>query len=215
MIVVLDGPAGSGKSSTARRVAAALGFVHLDTGASYRAVTLAALRADIDLDDEEALTQLCTGLTIALEGGRVSLDGQDVSAEIRSPEVSRTVSLVARHPQVRAQMVELQRQVARGRDVVGEGRDLASVVFPDADLKIYLNASPLERARRRAGERGLHSQADIEALTREIAERDRIDSTRAASPLMQTEDAELLDTTSLTLEQVVAQVVARVRSLRA
>ncbi len=215
MIVVLDGPAGSGKSSTARRVAAALGFIHLDTGATYRAVTLAAIRAGTQLDDGEALGALCQDLEIELAEGQVSLNGRDVSAEIRSPEVSRAVSLVARHPQVRAQMVALQRRVAARGDIVGEGRDLASVVFPEADLKIYLNASPLERARRRACERGLDSPAGIEALAREIEERDRIDSTRAASPLLQTEDAELLDTTSLTLEQVVAQVVAKVRSLRA
>ncbi len=211
MIVVLDGPAGSGKSSTARGVARALGFLHLDTGATYRSVTLAALRAGLDLDDGAALGRLASDLLIELGDGVVRLDGEDVRKAIRTPAVSAAVSRVARHPEVRRHMVSLQRRLAEGRDLVGEGRDLATVVFPDADLKIFLTASPLERARRRARELGDSSERAIAALAEAMRKRDELDSTREASPLMQAADAVRLDTSELGLDEVIAEVVRRVK----
>ena len=154
MVIAIDGPAGAGKSTVARAVARALGLTYLDSGAMYRCVALAALRAGAGLDDGVGLGRLVPGLEVALAGGRVSLDGEDVSEAIRTPEVSAAASRVSVHPEVRQAMVERQRALIAAGDYVAEGRDIGTVVSPDATLKVFLTASDAERARRRAAETG-------------------------------------------------------------
>ena len=197
LLVAIDGPAGAGKSTVSRAVAARLGVDRLDTGAMYRAVAALALRRGIAPDDAAAVADLAVEAAIDV-GGRVTVDGDDVTAEIRSPEVGRAVSIVAANPEVRRHLVERQRAWARahGGGVV-EGRDIGSVVFPDAALKVYLTASPEERARRR------HDEAP-----EGVARRDRIDSTRDASPLRQADDARHLDTTGRAVQDVVEEVLS-------
>jgi len=211
-VVAIDGPAASGKSTTARLVAERLDFLYLDTGAMYRAVTWKAVERGLDLDDAIALGELVGDTALTLEpdgqGARVLVDGQDVTDRIRTPEISRGVSAVASVPAVRTRMVELQRAAARSRRCVMEGRDIGTVVFPDAPVKIFLEASLEERARRRRDElaaRGV-SQS-LEELRREILERDRLDSERDESPLRRAPDAIPIDTTGLTIDEQVAEVV--------
>jgi cytidylate kinase len=199
MVVAIDGPAGAGKSTVARAVADALGFTYLDTGAMYRCVALASLRRGVDP------ATLAAELDISL-GDRVLLDGEDVSDAIRTPAVSERASEVAAEPAVRRAMVAQQRRLLRHGDWVAEGRDIGTVVAPDAEVKVFLTADSAERARRRAAELGL----DPDAVLVEQALRDARDSTRADSPLRPAEGAVELDTTGLTLEQVVERVVALV-----
>jgi len=219
-VVAIDGPAASGKSTTARLVAERLGFLYLDTGAMYRAITWKALRAGVDLDDAAALEALVRSTQLALapgeDGVRVRVDGEDATEAIRAPEVSRGVSQVASVPGVRRRMVEIQREVAAGGRCVVEGRDIGTVVFPEAPVKIFLVASLEERARRRREElaaRGVSQE--IEDLGRELRRRDRMDSERADSPLRPAEDAIRLDTTGLTIEDQVAEVLRVVRRVLA
>ena len=220
MIVAIDGPAASGKSTVAKRLAVHVGAHYLDTGAMYRSVAYAALSAGIPLDDGEALAELTASLEIAFAHEddsplptAVLLDGQDVTAAIRTPEVDAAVSAVASDPQVRHALVAQQRSLASSAPVlVVEGRDIGTVVFPDAEVKIFLTASPEERARRRHAEmtgRGhaVESASVLEGLTR----RDEADSSRTASPLTPAPDAVELDTTGLTIEQVVERIAALVR----
>jgi cytidylate kinase len=197
LIIAIDGPAGAGKSTVSRAVSARLGLERLDTGAMYRAVAAQALARHIPPDDHDAVAALATQAQIEV-GPRVVIDGHDVTGVIRSPEVGRAVSVVAANAEVRTQLVVRQRAwaAAHGGGVV-EGRDIGSVVFPQAEVKVYLTASPEERARRRHDE----SAAGV-------ARRDRIDSTRAASPLAQAEDAHLLDTTGRTVQDVVEEVLS-------
>jgi cytidylate kinase len=207
MVIAIDGPAGAGKSTVARAVAARLGFTYLDSGAMYRCVALAALEAAADLDDDEALGRLADGLAIELRGGRVELDGRDVTAAIRDPRVSEAASRVSVHPPVRAAMVARQRAlIAEGR-YVAEGRDIGTVVSPDSPLKVFLTASAAERARRRAAQSG-EDEASVRAAQ---AERDERDASREHGALRPAEDAIEIDTTDLTLDEVVAQVVALAR----
>lgn len=214
-IVAIDGPAGSGKSTVARLTAAALGLEVLDTGAMYRVVTLAALEAGVPLDDGPALGAVAARSSIDLgPAGAVVLDGRDVRAEIRGPEVTGAVSAVSAHPEVRAVLVDAQRawMVAHGGGVV-EGRDITTVVFPDAGVKVYLTASEEERARRRAGDEAAADRpADRAAIAADLARRDRLDSDRAAAPLTVADDATVLDTTGLTIEQVVDAVAGLARA---
>jgi cytidylate kinase len=191
MLVAIDGPAGAGKSTVARAVAAALGFTYLDTGAMYRAASLAAdpTQARIDLDD-----------------GRVLLDGSDVTSQIRTPEVSRRASEVAADPAVRAALVQQQRRLIESGDWVAEGRDIGTVVAPGAEVKVFLTAAPEERARRRAVELG----GDQQTVLKEMTLRDQRDSTREASPLRKADDAVELDTTGLTIDEVVDRIVGLV-----
>jgi cytidylate kinase len=212
MIVTIDGPAGAGKSTAAKTLARRLGFDFLDTGAMYRAVTLAALRAGCDLADEAALTRLVAGLTLEMPPGRVLLGGEDVTERIRTPEVTAGTGKVASSPAVRRRLVELQRAVAAGRDVVSEGRDQGTIVFPNAARKFFLVADPTERARRRHREmlaRG-ETVAWEEVLAAQQA-RDALDAARDIAPMVPAPDAILLDSTGLTLEQVVDRMEQEVR----
>jgi cytidylate kinase len=210
-VLAIDGPAGSGKSTTARLCAEQLGFRHLDTGAMYRAVTLKVIRTHTGITDEHALAHLLRTTTVGVKwhpgGMRVFLDGRDASEAIRRPEVSGLVSEVSAIPSVRKKMVAEQRRVAEGQAVVCEGRDIGSVVFPDADLKIFIECDAAERARRRQLElAGQGVQAGRKAVLANLVKRDRIDSGREVSPLCRMPDAVLLDTTHLTIEEQVAVV---------
>jgi len=207
MVIAIDGPAGAGKSTVARAVAAELGFTYLDSGAMYRCVGLAALEAGADLDDGEALGALARGLEIGMEGQRVTLGERDVSAGIRGPEVTAAASRVSVHPQVREAMVARQRQLIAAGRYVAEGRDIGTVVSPEAPLKVFLTASDEERARRRAAETGEEFEAVLAAQRR----RDARDTEREHGALRAAADAETIDTTGLTLEEVVAEVVGLAR----
>jgi cytidylate kinase len=207
MVIAIDGPAGAGKSSVARGVAAELGFTYLDSGAMYRCVALAGIERSADLDDPEEMGELAAGLSIAMEGKRVELDGRGVSEEIREPAVSEASSRVSVHPQVREAMVAAQRRMIAAGGYVAEGRDIGTVVSPDAPLKVFLTASAEERARRRAAQTGEDEAAVLEAQL----ERDRRDQTREHSALRPAEDAVGIDTTGLSQEEVVARVVALAR----
>jgi cytidylate kinase len=209
LIVTIDGPSGTGKSTVSRAVAAEVGLPHLDTGAFYRAATVAALRAAVDIDDDLAVAGVVGKATMDQRHGVMFLDGEDVSEAIRSPDVTAAVSRIAANPEVRRLLVSHQRNwVARhaGRAVV-EGRDIGSVVFPDATLKIFLDARPEVRAGRRAVETGDDQGTVLEDLMR----RDRLDSTRTASPLTVPENAVVIDTSDLDFEDVVARVVGLIR----
>jgi cytidylate kinase len=207
MVIAIDGPAGAGKSSVARGVAGETGFTYLDSGAMYRCVALAALQGKADLDDGEAVGALAEGLEIDFDGQRVLLDGDDVSEAIRTPEVSAAASQASVHPRVRAAMVERQRRLIAAGRYVAEGRDIGTVVSPDSPLKIFLTASDEERARRRAAETGEDFEAVLEAQRR----RDARDTEREHGALRAAEDAVELDTTGLSLDEVVARVVALAR----
>ncbi|HEU4706825.1 MAG TPA: (d)CMP kinase [Solirubrobacterales bacterium] len=204
MVIAIDGPAGAGKSTVARRVAGEIGFTYLDSGAMYRCVALAAQQGKTDPDDGEAVGALAEGLEIDFDGQRVLLDGEDVSDEIRTADVSAAASHVSVHPRVRAAMVERQRRLIAAGRYVAEGRDIGTVVSPDSPLKIFLTASDEERARRRAAETG-ESAAQVLAAQRR---RDARDSEREHGALRAAEDAVELDTTGFSLDEVVARVVA-------
>ena len=212
IVVAIDGPAGSGKSTVAKRVAEALGFLYIDTGAMYRAVGWRALADGVALDDAPRLERLAREARIELQSSppRVWLNGREVTAAIRSPEVSDAASRVSAIPGVRRALVEKQRQMAAERSVVMEGRDIGSVVFPQAEVKIFLDADPAVRAERRL--RDLRARGETPSLAemvRELEQRDRRDRTRADSPLVQAPDAIHVDTTRLSIEQV-EQIILRV-----
>ncbi|HEX5270667.1 MAG TPA: (d)CMP kinase [Gemmataceae bacterium] len=212
MIVTIDGPAGAGKSSAARALAQRLGFEFLDTGAMYRAVALAALRAGLNLRDDAALGRLVGTLRIKLPPGRVLLDGEDVTAAIRTPEVTAATSPVADSKPVRQHLVGLQRAIAAGRDMVCEGRDQGTIVFPDAARKFFLKADPVERAIRRLGEMEARGEsADLGSVLRAQEERDRRDAARDLAPMVPAADAILLDSTHLPLARVVDLMEGEVR----
>jgi cytidylate kinase len=208
LTIALDGPAGSGKSTYARALAERLGYRYLDTGAMYRAVALAAHRRGVAAEPGEALSELLASLDLRIEasadGPRVTVDGEDVSTEIRSPEVSRIVSAYAKLPDVRRAMVKLQKAQQEGGGIVAEGRDIGTVVFPDAELKIYVTASLEERARRRLRDFGAEEadEASLREVYADIERRDSVDEEREDSPLVQAEGARRIDTTSMTIEEV-------------
>ncbi|MAF65743.1 MAG: cytidylate kinase [Planctomycetes bacterium] len=209
MIVAIDGPAGVGKSSVARGLARALALPFLDTGAMYRAITLAVLRAEADPTDGEACGAIARAVSVDVASdGEVLLDGVRSGGEVRSPAVDAAVSPVSAHPEVRREIVPVQRAVAaRGAGVVAEGRDTTTTVFPDAEHKFYLTASPTERARRRAAQVGQPER--VGEIEGELARRDRQDSTRATSPLMQASDAVVVQTDGLSAEEVVGTLLER------
>ncbi len=211
MVIAIDGPAGAGKSTVARGLAAALGFTYLDSGAMYRSVALAAQRAGVDLDDPEAVAEVARGLEITLDGSSVRLGGEDVTEAIRAPEVSAAASRVSVHPGVREAMVERQRELIGAGGYVAEGRDIGTVVSPDAPLKVFLVAADAERARRRAAQTG---EPVAEVLAAQ-GERDARDRAREHGALRPAPDAIELDTTALGVDQVVERVaeLARERGL--
>lgn len=216
LVIAIDGPAASGKSTTARLVAERLGYVHVDTGAMYRAVTLKVLRAGLSPEDRESIAALLTTTRVELRnmGGalRIFLDGVDVTGPIRTQEVTRAVSAVSRLREVRTAMVREQRAMGKDGGIVLEGRDIGTVVFPDADLKFFIIAGIEARALRRQRElQEKGTRADLEELKREIAERDRLDSSRAESPLRKAEGAIEIDTSDLSIEEQVNQVVTIAR----
>jgi cytidylate kinase len=215
LLIAIDGPAGSGKSSVARAVAEELGLVNLNTGAAYRAVALLALREGVDLDDGSALAALSRHVSLDERGAQV--DGEPLSeAELRAPEVSAAASTVSARPEVRAVLLEVQREAAREaarkRGAVVEGRDIGTVVLPEAELKIFLSAEAEERARRRAHQTG--REAELDRIREAMSRRDRQDSERETSPLVAAPDAVTLDTTSLDLDGVVSRVLELARGLR-
>jgi cytidylate kinase len=213
MIITIDGPAGAGKSSAARALGQRLGFEFLDTGAMYRAVALAALRAGIDLRDESALAILVESLHLEMPpGGRVLMGGEDVTPLLRTRELTAATAPVADSPSVRRCLVRLQRTIAAGRNMVCEGRDQGTLVFPDAVCKFFLTADPLERARRRQREMAARGETvELEQLLRDQEIRDRRDAARDLAPMKPAEDAVLLDSTRLGPEEVVEAMVAEVR----
>ena len=212
-MVAIDGPAGAGKSTIAQRVAARLGFTYIDSGAMYRAVALWALRQKVDAGDMHRMEQLAMAAEIELPPGRIRLNGEDVTDAIRTPEVSGRASKVAVIPGVRRALVAKQRAMGERASVVMEGRDIGTVVFPDADVKVFLDAAPRERVRRRLEDvRASGEETSESALAAQIKERDQRDSTRADGPLAQAPDAAYLDSTSLTVEEVEEAILKIVRS---
>lgn len=207
IIVAIDGPAGAGKSTVAKAVAARLGFLHIDSGAMYRAVALWAVENGIDPGDDHKVVPLAENADIQLGNGRVLLNGRDVTAAIREPHVSDAASRVSTVSGVRRELVAKQQEYAETASVVMEGRDIGTVVFPRAQVKIFLDASPEVRARRRVAQSG----GEYEQVLREIRERDERDATRSDSPLRQAEDAEFLDTSSLDEEGTIDAVLRIVR----
>ena len=203
-VIAIDGPAGAGKSTVARRVAEQIAVPYLDTGAMYRCVALQCLRQGIDANDVEEVAKIANEIHISLHEATVGLNGEDVSEEIRTSEVASIVSLIAVHSPVRDAMRSQQRQWIQqmGGGVI-EGRDIGTVVFPNADIKIFLTASPHERAKRRVAQSG----GDLEDVAAGIAERDRIDSTREDSPLVPAEDSVLVDSTGKSIDDVVNEIV--------
>jgi CMP/dCMP kinase len=217
VIIAIDGPSGAGKSTLAKHLAKELKFVYLDTGAMYRALALKVLRQGIDLADDARLEELIAGTAIDLEetNGKLAvlLDGVDVAGEIRTPEVSQMASKVSALRIVRARMLELQREMGRRGSVVAEGRDIGTVIFPDAEVKIFLDASAGERARRRYNElKGAGRGVDYEETLREIEERDKRDSERDLAPLRKAEDAVMMDSSNDTADDVAAKVLSHIRN---
>jgi cytidylate kinase len=208
LVIAIDGPSGAGKGTVARAVAARLGYQHIDTGAMYRAVAWKAIHDGVDLVDEQAVARVGQAAAFDLDRGRVAIDGHDVSAAIRTPEIDKAAATVARHPAVRRILVARQREYGAAGGIVMEGRDIGTVVFPRADVKIYLDASPEERARRRAADPAHTAHGtQLSEVATALAERDRSDSTRAVSPLAIAEDAVVIDTTETPVEEVIEQVL--------
>ena len=209
LIIAIDGPSGAGKGTVARAVAARLGYRHVDTGAMYRAVAWKALNTQLELSDERAVAAAGEHAVFDLEHGHVVIDGHDVAAAIRTPEIDRAAAIVARHPAVRRVLVARQRAMGEQGGVVMEGRDIGTVVFPQADVKIYLDASPEERAKRRAADPAHSSSqgAQLADVATALAERDKSDSTRAVSPLSVAQDAVVIDTTGVPASDVIEQVL--------
>jgi CMP/dCMP kinase len=213
LIVAIDGPSGAGKGTVARAVAARLDYRHIDTGAMYRAVAWKAVDERLVLADETAIAALAARVRIVAGDGTIAVDGHDVRRAIRTPEIDAAATAVARQPRVRAVLIAQQREMGAGGGVVMEGRDIGTVVFPQADVKVYLDASPEERARRRASDPA-HAAgkggAAVQEVASALAARDRSDSTRAVSPLSVAADAVVIDTTGVPIDEVVDRIMALV-----
>lgn len=214
MVIAIDGPSGVGKGTVARALARHLGFRHVDTGAMYRAVGWLALQRGVAFEDEPAVVALAEAARFEQDETGTRIDGHDVTQAIRTPEIDRAATGVARLPRVRAVLVARQREMRGAAGLVMEGRDIGTVVFPDAEVKIYLDASPEERARRRAGDPAHGGSHDVAAVASAIQARDQSDRTRAASPLYMAPDAVLVDTTGLPIGDVVARVLAIIDARR-
>jgi CMP/dCMP kinase len=217
LIIAIDGPSGAGKGTIARAVAARLGYQHVDTGAMYRALAWKGLQESYDLTNESDLAALAARLDFDVCDGRVRVDGEDIAKAIRTPEMDRAASVVARQPRVREALIVRQRALGAAGGVVMEGRDIGTVVFPQAPVKIFLDASPEERARRRATDPAHASgrgAAAIPEVAVALAERDRLDRTRATSPLAVADDAVVIDTTALSIDEAVDRVMEIVRQRR-
>lgn len=219
MVIAIDGPSGVGKSSVAKQIARELGYLYIDSGAVYRAIGLKALRTGVELNDTEALSEVAQSVQVSLEGDpdqlRVILEGSDVTTEIRSPQASHAASVVATNPRVRASVVNKLREMSNGVGVVMDGRDIGTAVFPDAQVKVFFEAVPEERARRRWQEdlnRG--RSVSLEEIQAELDVRDRRDRERDATPLVKADDAILIDTSRLSIEQVIECVLEIVESRR-
>ncbi|MGD9906172.1 MAG: (d)CMP kinase [Vicinamibacterales bacterium] len=213
LIVAVDGPSGAGKGTVARATADALAYAHVDTGAMYRAVAWLVLQRDGRVEASGSAAAIARAAAIDVGDGVVRIDGHDITTAIRTPEIDMAAAAVARLADVRAALVERQRALGRGGGVVMEGRDIGTVVFPDADVKVYLDASPEERARRRAADPA-HSgsgRGDVAHVAQGLAARDKSDSTRSVAPLVRADDAVYIDTTGVPIEDVVARVLALVR----
>jgi CMP/dCMP kinase len=208
LVIAIDGPSGAGKGTVARAIASELGYRHVDSGAMYRAVGWKALRDGVPLEDEAAVAALATDARVEVSSAQVTIDGVDVTRAIRTPEIDRAAAAVARLPRVRSVLVDRQRQMGANGAIVMEGRDIGTVVFPDADVKVYLDASPEERARRRAVDPahsgGPTAVADVAML---LTQRDDLDRTRQASPLYAAPDALVVDTTGKSVDEVVREVM--------
>ncbi|MFN7914727.1 MAG: (d)CMP kinase [Vicinamibacterales bacterium] len=211
LIIAIDGPSGVGKGTVARAIASELGYRHVDSGAMYRAVGWKAIQQQVPLDREDLLTALASGSSIEISATLVTIDGEDVTRAIRTPEIDAAAAAVARLPKVREILVARQRALGEGGGIVMEGRDIGTVVFPAADVKLYLDASAEERARRRANDTAHSGPAAIEAVATALKARDQSDSTRAASPLYAAADATVIDTTNAPIHEVVARVMALVK----
>jgi cytidylate kinase len=212
LTIAIDGPSGAGKGTVARAVAQQLGYRHVDSGAMYRAVGWKALQDALALDDEDAVAALAERSRLVVGDGVMAIDDTDVTRAIRTPAIDRAATAVARLPKVRAVLVRQQRALGAGGGIVMEGRDIGTVVFPQADVKIYLDASPEERARRRASDPAHFPQpAAVSDVASELTARDQLDRTRAASPLYAAEDAVVVDTTGKSVEDVVSEVMTVIR----
>lgn len=213
LIIAIDGPSGAGKGTVARAIASELGYRHVDSGAMYRAVGWKAIRDGVPLEDEAAVAALAEGARIDVSSTHVTIDGIDVTRAIRTPDIDRAAAGVARLPRVRSVLVEQQRQMGINGAIVMEGRDIGTVVFPDADVKLYLDASPEERARRRASD---PAHTGVPAAVSEVAtlltQRDEIDRTRTASPLYAAKDALIVDTTGKSVKEVVTEAMTVIRA---
>ena len=211
LIIAIDGPSGVGKGTIARAIASELGYRHVDSGAMYRAVGWKALQLGVPLDDEAGVVRIADASTIEISASLVTIDGLDVTRAIRTPDIDSAAAAVARLPRVRTILVDRQRTLGANRGIVMEGRDIGTVVFPTADVKLYLDASAEERARRRALDPAHSGPAAIADVATLLSERDRSDSTRAASPLYAAADATVIDTTGAPIDDVVARVMGIVR----
>jgi len=212
MIIGIDGPAGSGKTTVAKLLAKRLGIFYLDTGAMYRALTLKAIERKVDLSDQDALRKIAEELNLEFKEGRVYLDGVDISVQIRRPPIDKNISSVVAQPEVRAVMVEVQRKIVEKGDFVVEGRDITTVVFPEAKYKFYLDASPSTRAKRRfkeLSEKGMN--VNFQEIDEDLKRRDNADMTRKVSPLKLSKDAICIDTTNLTISGTAEAVIKYIK----